>query len=153
VINFTYNNFIGNEQPSGTPGATRFYNNLCTRITVSKDLQFDLTTDYGTQKKDSVDASWMGAALIGKLQVSEKFAIAARGEYYKDEHQVILATGTADGFDGFGASLNTDIQLTPALLWRAEYRFLQCKSPVFPSKDGLSDKSSFIVTSLALSLQ
>ncbi|MEP7235457.1 MAG: outer membrane beta-barrel protein, partial [Ignavibacteriota bacterium] len=35
TISFTYNNFIGNEMPTGTPAATRFYNNLCTRLTIS----------------------------------------------------------------------------------------------------------------------
>jgi hypothetical protein len=152
VVGFTYNNFIGNEQPTGTPAATRFYNDLCTRVTVSKDLQFDLVTDYGTQKKDSIDASWMGMALIGRYQLTNIVAVALRGEYYKDEHQIILVTGSSNGFDGFGASVNADFQLSSALLWRTELRILQCKSDIFLSKDGPTDKSSFVVTSLAISL-
>ncbi len=148
AASLTYNNFIGNEQPAGSPSAIRFYNNLCTRISATDDLQFDLTTDYGMQNKQA----WYGAALIGKMQLTEKFAFALRGEYYKDEHQIIYLTGTANGFDGFGASVNADIKATKELLWRTEFRFLQCKDTIFQSHEGLKNTDNFIVTSLGLSL-
>jgi len=151
TISFTYNNFIGNEMPAGTPAAVRFFNDLCTRLSVTNDLQFDLVTDYGRQRKDSTDASWLGLALIGRYELSNIVAIAARGEYYKDEHQVILVTGSVNGFDGFGLSGNVDIQASSILLWRTELRMLKNKTTIFKSNDGLSNTSSFIVSSLALS--
>jgi hypothetical protein len=152
ILSVSYNNFIGNEQPVGTPSAIRFYNNLCTRLTLNKDLQFDMTTDYGIQKMKDINASWFGAALIGRYKISSIIAIAARTEYYKDENQVIYTTGTKDGFDGLGASANVDFQLSPALLWRTEGRIIISNSKVFNSADGPTDKSAFIVTSLAFTM-
>ncbi len=152
TINFTYNNFIGNESPTGIPAATRFYNNLLTRITLSDDFQIDLTTDYGMQSGDSIDASWVGVALIGRYQFSEKLAVALRGEYYADEDQVILVTGTPNGFDGFGASLNFDVALTSQLLWRTEVRILNAQDPIFPAKDGMEKQSGFVVSSFAITM-
>jgi hypothetical protein len=152
TISFTYNNFIGNEMPAGTSAALRIYHNLCTRLSVNNDLQFDLTTDYGTQKKDNVDASWLGFALIGKYQFTPVVSATLRGEYYKDEHQIILVTGSTDGFDGLGVSANIDFQCSSQLVWRTEVRMLKNKTKIFNSEDGSTDRSSFIVSSLALSL-
>ncbi len=152
IVSISYNNFIGNEQPEGMPAALRFYNNLCTRFTINKHLQFDLTTDYGMQKKNDLDASWMGFSLIARYQLTSVTSVAARGEYYKDEHQVIYYTGSKDGFDGIGVSANADFQISPALLFRTEGRLIKSKSKIFQSENGLTDKSAFIVSSLALTL-
>lgn len=152
TISFTYNNFIGNELPDSVQAATRFYNNLCTRFTASDDLQIDFTTDYGMQKVSGESRSWMGAALIGRYQLSEKVSTSVRGEYYKDEYQIILVTGTPYGFDGFGASLNLDVALMPQLLWRSEVRMLSANDSVFPSEDGFIDQTGFVVTSFAITL-
>ncbi|MEP7234066.1 MAG: outer membrane beta-barrel protein, partial [Ignavibacteriota bacterium] len=121
-------------------------------LTISNALEFDLTTDYGTQKKDSANGEWYGFALIGRYRLTNTVAAALRGEYYKDEHQIILSTGSSNGFDGFGISANIDFQLSSALLWRTEARLLRNKSQIFNSKDGLTDKSTFIVSSFAISI-
>lgn len=152
TISFIYNNFIGNEMPDSAEAATRFYNNLCTRINASDAFQIDLTTDYGMQNVAGESQSWMGAALIGRYIFSDKLSASLRGEYYKDEHQIILVTGTPYGFDGFGGSINFDVALMPQLLWRSEIRMLSANDPVFPSEDGFIDQTGFVVTSLALTL-
>lgn len=152
TISFTYNNFIGNEMSDSVEAATRFYNNLCTRFTTSDAFQIDLTTDYGMQNVAGQSQSWMGAALIGRYIFSDKLSASLRGEYYKDEHQIILVTGTPNGFDGFGGSLNFDVALMSQLVWRSEVRILSANDAVFLSKDGFIDQTGFIVTSLGLTL-
>lgn len=148
TVSISYNNFVGNEQPDSAKAATRFFNNLCLRFIASDDLGIDLTADYGMQNK----GSWGGIALIGRYQLSKTVAIALRGEYYKDAQQVILTTGTPEGFDGFGASANVDVTFTPQLLWRTELRVLNTKHPVFPSENILRHRTGFAVSSFALTL-
>jgi hypothetical protein len=153
VLSFTYNNFIGNEQPDSIEGTTRFYNDLCTRFTASEHLEFDLTTDYGTQPKDGSTRDWVGIALIGRYRFAETpYSVTLRGEYYKDKYQIIFSTGTPNGFDGFGLSVNFDVALSSKFLWRTEGRMLDAKFPVFPSKEGSITKTGFLVTSFGLSI-
>ncbi len=149
-ITFIYNNFIGNEMPDSVSAALRLYHDLCTRITVSPALEFDLTTDYGIQRVNSDHRSWMGAALIGRYIFSDHISLSVRTEYYNDANQVIVSTHTDNGFVGYGASLNLDTALLPQLLWRNEIRMLSAKYPVFPTDNGLSKQTGFIVSSLSL---
>ncbi len=150
-VSFAYNNFIGNEQPSGMPVEMLYFNDICLRLGNDGKFQVDMTYDFGTQKVDSVNRVWMGAALVAKIPFGEKFAFGLRGEYYKDEFQVIYKTGTDKGFDGFGASINFDFQLSKNLVWRTEGRMLQATTPLFASKRGNSKRSGFTVSSFALS--
>lgn len=152
-VGITYNNFIGNELPDSLEAAVRFFNNLCLRFALSDDFGIDLTTDYGMQDKGGESATWLGAAIIGRYQLSDKLTVAVRGEYYKDEHQVIFVTGTNDGFDGYGASINFDFAMSPLLLWRTEARMLNAKHPLFPSEVELLKQTGFVVSSLALTLR
>lgn len=60
--------------------------------------------------------------------------IAARAEYYSDKNEVIIATGTANGFQTFGYSVNLDYLIADLMLWRMEVRGLQSKDSIFMQK-------------------
>jgi hypothetical protein len=116
-------------------------------------MQLRATFDLGSQERESGGSSWWrGAALIARYQVNGRVAAAGRAEYYSDPDQVIISTGQSYGVRVWGGSLNTDVALTPRLLWRIELRSLSAHDPLFPdrSRRGLATTDPVIVTSLAL---
>lgn len=67
---------------------------LVIRLDPSESLSFSLNGDYGVEgvRSDDVTADtdpepqkWFGGSLVGRYQLDETYAIAARGEYMKDE--------------------------------------------------------------------
>jgi hypothetical protein len=72
-----------------------------------------------------------------------------------DKDQVIVKTGTPDGFQIYGGSITADVVVAPNLLWRLEGRLLSSKDDIYPSADTakLSKSDGLVVTSLALTLQ
>jgi len=78
-------------------------------------------------------------------------SIAARGEYYQDKNGVIISSGTDNGFQTFGASLNVDYQVLPNFVWRTEVKNLNSKDAIFNDRnDILKKNNSLAVTSLAI---
>jgi hypothetical protein len=117
--------------------------------------------DVGTQKRAGDvggTSSWYGFTAIVRGQVTPTVALSARAEGYRDEDQVIIGTGTADGggpnpaFRGFGGSVGIDVQPLPRVLWRTETRGWSNADAVFPDgPDGAPKKAGgFVVSSLAL---
>ncbi len=77
--------------------------------------------------------------------------IAARGEYYQDKNGVIIGSGTENGFQTFGASINVDYQILPNLVWRTEVKSLNSKDAVFLNRDEqMKEDNVMAVTSLAI---
>jgi hypothetical protein len=64
--------------------------------------------------------SWYSPVLIVKQSINDKTRIAFRGEYYSDPKQIIVSTGTANGFQTFGLSSNFDYDLNDKMKFRIE---------------------------------
>ncbi|MBA4145120.1 MAG: hypothetical protein C0523_05105, partial [Cytophaga sp.] len=78
-------------------------------------------------------------------------ALAVRGEYYDDQHGVIIATAAPNGFRTTGISFNVDYALYTHVLWRAEIRNFTSKEDVFSKGGKNTNSDTFIGTSLAVS--
>ena len=95
---------------------------------------------------------WWGWVASAHVPVAPRVAVAARVEGYRDPDQIIVVTGTPDGFNGAGASLGLDVAPPGGLLWRTEVRGLHTTARLFP-RGGSSDASTsglLLVSSLAL---
>lgn len=149
----TYNNFYGSEADSSGRISPRFFNQLIGRVSVSGALQFALTLDEGAQKRPGGgSAGWSCETLLARYQLANTVFLGARGEHYGDPSQVIVATGSPNGFAVWGASLNVDVVPLPYLLWRTELRELWARDPVFPGRNGPKRVDPLAVTSLALTI-
>jgi len=84
-------------------------------------------------------------------QCNNKLAFAVRGEYYYDKNGIIIATGTPNGFQTFGYSLNLDYAIRDNILWRIEGRGLNSHDKIFTMNNNSSNQNYFITTSLAFS--
>ena len=100
------------------------------------------SSDYNT---------WYSPVVLLRYAATDKCAIAARAEFYRDENGVIIATGTPNGFGVWGMSLNLDYAITPNAMWRIEGRFLNSNDDAIFVRDGAAERSNaFVTTSIAV---
>ena len=150
ALTVTYANFIGNEQPDTAPRQTRVFNQVMARLALANGALVQGQVDVGHQ----ASKDWYGFTMVGRLPVSSSAALVARIERYSDPDQVIVATGTPNGFSANGASIGCDIKYAGGLVWRTELRGLRTSAPLFPqgSAPNASRTNLLVVSSLALTL-
>jgi hypothetical protein len=149
-IAVNWSTFVGNEFPDSTQ-KWRYFNNFYGQIQLHKKLGLIAGFDIGMQQKVKGGTSyntWYAPILIARFSATDKLSISARGEYYSDEQQVIIATGSPNGFQTFGYSLNLDYLFRDNVMWRVEGRAFESKDPIFIKG---SFQNYFVTTSLAIS--
>lgn len=152
-VTLNSSSFIGNDFPDDER-RMRYFHNLYGQFQISNQFALIAGFDIGAQQKeksgDEYD-TWYTPVLIAKYSPTEKVSIAARGEYYQDKNGVIISSGTENGFQTFGASLNLDYQILPNLVWRTEVKGFSSKDAIFLNRDDTMKKDNVIaVTSLAI---
>ena len=148
-----YSNFIGTDKPD-TARLTRVFHNIYGILTLSDQLGLTAGFDIGTEQKTPSSSSrntWYSPVAIIKYTVNNKWAVAARAEYYKDKNGVIISTGTANGFQTTGYSLNLDHAPSNNVLIRIEGRKLCSKDKIFLRSNDSVKRNAFITTSIAVS--
>lgn len=152
-ITFNWSTYGGNEMPD-TLRQLRLFNNLYGQFQITEKLGVLAGFDVGIQqvKKDTnAYNNWYTPVLIVQFKPTDKIRLAARGEYYNDEKGIIISTGTRNGFQTIGYSLNLDYVITDNVLWRIEGRALSSKDKIFTMDKKASTENYFITTSLAIS--
>lgn len=152
-ITLNWSTFVGNEMPDSLM-AWRYFNNFYGQFQITEKFGVIAGFDIGMQqmKKDtSAYNTWYSPVVIVQFKPTNKIRIAARGEYYSDERGVIIATGTPNGFQTIGYSLNLDYVISDNILWRIEGRGLSSKDKIFSMDNKPSTENYFITTSLAIS--
>ncbi len=154
-ITLNSSSFIGSENPDSSR-KVRYFHNFFGQFQMNEKLGLIAGFDIGAeQKSKGSDAYnlWYSPVLIAKFSASNKVSFAARAEYYSDENQVIISTGTPNGFQTFGYSLNIDIQVMQNFLWRLEARtFNSQRDKIFTDVSGNNaNENYFIGTSMNIS--
>ncbi len=145
--------YAGNEQLDTLPARTRYYNQLLAKVSAGHGWDFWGTVDVGVQTvPDAASQTWYGAVIIGRKALSGKVAVVGRVEGHSDRDQVLILTGTPDGFRTIGGSIGVDVQPEEYLKWRTELRGFTSSDPVWPEQGASagSDSGGFVVTSLSL---
>ena len=94
---------------------------------------------------------WMGAALIVKYKMTQRSAIAARGEYFHDPANMVIPTYVpVIGVQTAAYSLGYDLQLMDNLLWRVEGKGYAAATPYFMRGNALFNDNYVLTTSLAV---
>ncbi|MBW3523659.1 porin [Chryseobacterium sp. NKUCC03_KSP] len=146
--------FIGNDKPDSIR-QMRYFHNLYAVYQINKKFGLTAGFDIGAEQKakgsDQYNV-WYTPVLIAKYNATDKLSFTARGEYYQDEKEVIISTGTENGFKTFGYSFNADYQIFPNLVWRTEIRNLSSKDAIFMNRTDEFNKNSLTATTaLAIS--
>ena len=132
---FTYNNFFGDEQVVSTRSRFRAYHNFIFKFLHSERWQYLMAFDIGHQSQQNnkgVDA-WYTSTITVRRVLDSIRSLALRMEYYNDRHQANVVTGTPQGFQVMGSSLNYDQKLDETALWRTELRGFYSKDGIFPA--------------------
>lgn len=153
-LTLNYSTFIGNDKPD-TSKQMRYYQNVYAIWQPISKIGLIVGVDYGIEqnaKGSTVYNEWYTPTAILRFSPSDKFAAAARVEYYDDRQGVIISTGTPSGFKTSGYSLNFDYKPDSNLLFRIEGRMFNSQDKIF--REGLNpvNQNYFIVTSLAVSI-
>ncbi|MEJ8800705.1 porin [Pontibacter sp. H249] len=156
-LTLSYNNYYGNEAPEDdelveVDAKRRYFHNFYAAYTFSDRFNIAGSVDYGRQElwDSSEKGSWYAGLLLARYRLSERFAVAGRVEHYNDENQIIIATGTPNGFQTSSASLNFDYIPAPNFLWRFEARGYDSEYRIFVGEEGVKDNNLLLVTSFAL---
>jgi hypothetical protein len=142
-----YDNFIGNERPDSLPSATRVFNEVFARFTPRDGTDLWATANLGVEDGDT----WYSVTLIGRQRLGRAVSISARLERYADPDQVIVVTGSAGGFEAWGASVGVDVGIAGRALWRTELRGMTTGEPLLPDGDAPPrDEGGVAVSSLSI---
>lgn len=133
-VSLAYDAFVGNEAPDTAPAQLRAFHEGIVQAAIGPRLQVKGTLDYGTQRRapGSGTDAWHGWAVIARVTLVPRVAVAGRVEDYADPHRVIVATGLPYGLEATGQSLTLDVTPASRVLWRVEARRLEARNAVFP---------------------
>lgn len=148
-----YSTFIGTDKPDSAR-QSRLFHNLYGIFTLSGQWGITAGFDFGTEEKtpgNNAVNTWYSPVLIVKYSISDKWALAVRGEYYSDKKGVIIATGTPNGFKTTGLSLNIDHSPVKNVLLRLEAKTLNSKDRVFTKGTNTTTHNTVISSSIAVS--
>lgn len=151
---FNWSAFIGTDDPDSIR-RMRYFSNLYGQFDLGEKFKLIAGFDIGMQqriKHSSIYDVWFTPILIGQLKIAKKWKTGLRFEYFHDERGIIIPTGTLNGFQTVGASLNFDYQPIKNISWRIEARWLHSKDKIFEFRDDLIYNNLIIATSLAVKL-
>lgn len=153
AVTLNYSTFIGNDKPDSVR-LMRYFNNVYGIFQLTEKLAVTTGFDYGIEQKSkgSTDYNaWLVPAIILRYSPATRVNLAARAEYYQDKNGVIIATGTANGFQTWGFSANVDYAVMPNVLWRVEARNFRSEDDIFTNRvDGPTSSNAFATTSLSV---
>ena len=152
-VSLNSSSFVGSDSPDSTR-QMRYFHNFYGQFQLTEKFGLILGFDIGAQQKlkNSNDYNiWYSPVLIAQYSLTQKVNIAARGEYYTDPNQVIISTGTMNGFQTYGYSINLDYNIADNVMWRIEGRGFTSKDKIFTLDKQQSTQNSFVTTSLAIS--
>lgn len=130
-----YSTFLGTDKPDSIK-AFRHFHNLYFQYEPTNKFGIIAGFDIGVDKFNATTyGTWYSPVLIIKQSINEKTKIAFRGEYYNDPKQIIISTGTANGFQTFGFSSNLDYDLNNKIKFRIEGKILHSKDKIFANEN------------------
>lgn len=148
-----YSTFIGTDKPD-TARLMRIFHNLYGIFSLSDKIGLTFGFDIGTEEKSPSGKgtnTWYSPVGILKFSANERWTFAARAEYYNDKAGVIISSGTPNGYQASGYSLNIDHSPAKNVLVRLEARTMQNKDRSFIKEDTMVRNNIFITSSIAVS--
>jgi hypothetical protein len=148
-----YSTFIGTDKPDSAR-LMRIFHNLYGIFNITDKLGLTLGFDIGTEDKTPTDGgtnTWYAPVGILRYAINDKWAVAGRAEYYNDEHGVIISTGTPNGFQTMGYSMNLDYSPAKQILLRLEARNFNSKDDIFTREGAAVNGNAFVTGSVTVS--
>jgi len=139
VINYSI--FIGSEKPDSI-NSFRHFHNFYMQYEPTNKFGIIAGFDIGMDKFNmNTYGTWYSPVLIIRHRLNKKTRIALRGEYYYDPKQIIISTGTINGFRTCGLSSNIDFDLNDKIRLRVEGKMFHSKDKIF-----INDNNNYSLT-------
>ncbi len=152
ALTLNYSNFIGTDKPDSLK-ALRTYHNLYAIYEPAGRVSLIAGVDVGTDKYNAKQyGTWYAPVLIIRYTSKNNCRIALRGEYFYDNKEIIVGTGTANGFQTAGLSANIDCPIHKKLLWRTEVKTFQSRDDIFTRNKTATGSNFSATTALCLRL-
>ncbi len=153
-VKLNSSSFVGSDKPDTTM-QMRYFHNFYGQFQIKRKFGLIVGFDMGAEQKSKGSSDynfWYSPVLIARYTPKEKLAFAVRAEYYSDENEVIISTGTPNGFQTFGYSVNMDVRIMENVLWRLEARtFNSQRDRVFLDMNQIATRNNYFVgTSLSI---
>lgn len=157
-LTLNWSTFIGADRPDSLK-QNRFFNNFYAIINLSSKAGLILGFDVGADRKPIINGQrtgdgsyvWYAPVVIARFATTDRSYLAGRIEYYDDKNGVIIGTGTPNGFQTVGYSLNYDYAIAHNALFRVEGKVYSSKDAVFETNSGFRKTNASLTTSLAIS--
>lgn len=152
-VTLNSSSFIGTDSPD-TNRQMRYFHDFYGQFQLHKKVGLILGLDVGFQQKSKGSTNfntWYVPVVIAKYTPTDKISIAARVEYYSDANGVIIQTGTENGFQTVGYSVNLDYNIVDNVVWRIEARGFSSKDKLFTLDNTPSTQNYCATTALAIS--
>ncbi|MFN3941873.1 MAG: porin [Flavobacterium sp.] len=149
-LTFNYSNFIGTDKPDSL-NSIRHFHNFYLQFEPSKKFGIIAGFDIGFENiLNNKYCNWYSPVIILRQRTSKKTMVALRAEYYSDLKEIIIATGTANGFQTLGLSSNLDYEISNKIKFRIEGKLYHSKDKIFSSNT--SNNNFSLTTNLTLKL-
>lgn len=170
-----YSTYIGNDAIDGAPRQTRYFQNFYAKGVILPWLETYFIYDIGFQK--DLDPSWVenldhphnwfrsgsggrdrfhrweGYSIQFYFHLNERWKIGIRGEGFYDPYQIVMTTGTRNGYQIDSGSINLDyIPIENAKL-RLELKHNASLDRIYRSEEGYAhNRENLGILSLAIKL-
>lgn len=151
-VTLNWSSFIGTDDPD-TTRRMRYFNHFYGQFQLTNKFSFVAGFDIGTQqtsKGSSTFDTWFVPVIIAQYSISNAWKTAFRAEYFHDESGVIIPTGSTNGFQTTGVSINIDYLPSEIIMCRIEGRLFESKDKIFETKTNPTNSNFFIGTSIAI---
>lgn len=152
-ITLNSSSFIGNDKPDSVK-QMRYFHDLYGIFQLTSRFALTAGFDIGAEQKSKGSSeynTWLSPVLMLRYSPAAKTNIAARLEYYQDPNGVIISSGTPNGFQTWGYSLNFDYSIRNNVLVRFEGRAFSGKDKTFEKNGEPANTNFALTTSLAIS--
>jgi hypothetical protein len=145
-LSMYFNTMYGAEQFESSN--KRFLFDWVATIKPMKNLSVILNVDYATEDMGPhvKDATWYGFAAIAKYDFTDRYSLAARAEYFKDEDGA--RTGINQSI--MEITITPEIKIANGLIIRPEYRHDWAGKATFDGHHDISSKKSQDTIALAV---
>lgn len=151
-VTLNYSTFIGNDKPDSLR-RMRYFNDLYGTFNITDQFSFIAGIDYGIEQQEKGKSGmnqWYSPIVIARYAFTDKFAMAGRVEHYNDKQEVIISTGTKNGFQTTGYSLNLDFTPYNNVMFRMEGKLYDSQDDIFMKGAAWKGSNTALTTSLAL---
>ena len=151
-LTLNYSNYLGS-QGTDANGLTRFYNNFYAIWQISKTVGLTTGFDYGLQQKTHNSSKYndvISPVAVARYQFAEKWALAGRIEYYRDNGGIFIQTPLTNGFKTTGYSANIDYAPAANAIIRLEGKIYDSSEHVFLRSGSYVGTDAVITASFAV---